>query len=302
MTFNPQDIQKLYQPAADSHKGENGKVLVIGGSTLFHSSIFWSADVASRVVDMVHFSSPANENNELVRYQLKRGFWNGIVVDWGEIDAYVEEDDVVLIGPGMTRNEASGDDQLTGESDNQDNQFEGNPDNTAEIVNQLLKKYPEKKWVVDGGALQEVDPSLIREHHIITPHRKEMERLVGKLEGMEAWMHEDSGVSKVSEVSLGLNSCTILYKSGQTDYVVKGNEVVEVVGGNAGLTKGGTGDVLAGMVAALYAKNDAVLAASAASYLVKQAAETLALQRATFFNAEDLIREVGFAYGKLITS
>ena len=51
---------------------------------------------------MVHFSSPANENNDLVRYQLKK-VWNGIVVDWNEIDWYVKEDDVILIGPGMVR-------------------------------------------------------------------------------------------------------------------------------------------------------------------------------------------------------
>lgn len=63
--------KKLYQPPADSHKGQNGKLLVIGGSKLFHSSVFWSADVASRIVDLVHFSSPANENNILVRKKLK---------------------------------------------------------------------------------------------------------------------------------------------------------------------------------------------------------------------------------------
>ena len=93
----------LYQPPNNSHKGQNGKLLVIGGSELFHSSIFWSADTASRIVDLVHLTSPSNENNQIFRKRLKEKFWNGIVVDWKDVEEYIEEDDCVLIGPGMTR-------------------------------------------------------------------------------------------------------------------------------------------------------------------------------------------------------
>ena len=65
------DIKGLYKPSNNSHKGENGRLLVIGGSKLFHASIFWAADVASKIVDLVHFSSPTEENNDLVRKKLK---------------------------------------------------------------------------------------------------------------------------------------------------------------------------------------------------------------------------------------
>jgi hypothetical protein len=68
---------------------------------------------------------------------------------------YIEEDDVILIGPGMERGEE-----------------------TKRIVNELLAKYPDKKWVVDGGALQEVDASLLNKNMIITPNVKEMEILL----------------------------------------------------------------------------------------------------------------------------
>ncbi|MBI5356567.1 hypothetical protein HZB78_03055 [Candidatus Collierbacteria bacterium] len=106
VSFNPDKV-RLYQPLPSSHKGQNGKLLVIGGSKLFHSSIFWSADVASKIVDLVHLTSPANENNQIFRKRLKEKFWNGIVVDWKDVESYIEEDDCVLIGPGMTRNEVA---------------------------------------------------------------------------------------------------------------------------------------------------------------------------------------------------
>jgi NAD(P)H-hydrate epimerase len=65
-----------------------------------------------------------------------------------------------------------------------------------------------------------------------------------------------------------------------------------VEGGNAGMTKGGTGDVLAGLVAALYCKNEALVAAQAGSYINKKAGEALAERVGVNFNAGDLVEEV----------
>jgi NAD(P)H-hydrate repair Nnr-like enzyme with NAD(P)H-hydrate dehydratase domain len=79
----------------NSHKGENGRVLVIGGSKLFHAASFWSAAMASRLVDMVHFTSPVLENNDLMRKRAKDKFWDGIVVPHEEISHYIEEDDAI---------------------------------------------------------------------------------------------------------------------------------------------------------------------------------------------------------------
>jgi len=65
-----------------------------------------------------------------------------------------------------------------------------------------------------------------------------------------------------------------------------------VEGGNQGMTKGGTGDVLAGLVAALYCKNEAFLAASAASFINKKAGEDLAEKMGIYFNASDLADQI----------
>ena len=81
---------------------------------------------------------------------------------------------------------------------------------------------------------------------------------------------QDDNVSQMAKKY----NCTILLK-GATDTVCSPNECVKIEGGNVGMTKGGTGDVLAGLVAALYCKNDAFLSACVGSYINKKAGERL---------------------------
>src|SRR3974390_915494 len=95
--FDPQLLKKLSLPSSSSHKGQNGKVLVIGGSKLFHAASLWSLEIASKLVDMVFYSS-VPENNEIVQ-KAKEEFRNGIVIPRSEIDKYIEEADSIVIGP-----------------------------------------------------------------------------------------------------------------------------------------------------------------------------------------------------------
>ncbi len=291
--FTREDLSKLVRPAKDSHKGENGRVLVIGGSKLFHASIFWSADVASKIVDLVHFTSSANENNEVVRKRIKGGFWNGIVVDWGEVESYIKEDDVVIIGPGMPRKEGL----MEGER------------STEEIVNELLGKFPDKKWVVDGGALQECDPTKLTENMIITPHWGELKRLVEKLglieiktrlEEMQNRADEEIREERgkiLSDLSQRLGGVTILSKSVE-DIVCRRDECVLIVGGNEGLTKGGTGDVLAGLVGGMLARNEPMVAAGSSSFVLKKAADRLYESVGVYYNSSDLVEEIAKELGR----
>src|SRR5687767_1377235 len=94
-------LQQLYKAPSNSHKGQNGKLMVIGGSHLFHAASLWSLKIASRIVDMVFYSSTP-ENNELV-LEAKEEFRDGIIVPRSSIDDYIQEADCVLIGPGMMR-------------------------------------------------------------------------------------------------------------------------------------------------------------------------------------------------------
>ncbi|PIR59357.1 MAG: NAD(P)H-hydrate dehydratase [Candidatus Pacebacteria bacterium CG10_big_fil_rev_8_21_14_0_10_56_10] len=261
----------LAQP--DSHKGQNGKLLVIGGSQLFHAASKWSLDVAARIVDMVFYSS-VPDNNELVK-QAKRGFWDGIVVPRDQLSDYLEEADCVLIGPGMERDGS-----------------------TAELTNRLIGSHPDKRWVIDAGALQMLDRWLLGPSHLITPHRGELERLLGEE------LADARRALAAAEQLVADTGCTVLLK-GKVDRVVAVSEAVdgdadgadkvthlEITGGNPGMTKGGTGDVLAGLVASLYCRSQAVVAAVVGSYVNKRAGDELYQNVGQFFSANDLAAKV----------
>lgn len=66
------------------------------------------------------------------------------------------------------------------------------------------------------------------------------------------------------------------------------------------MTKGGTGDVLAGLVAALFCKNDALTSTVAASYINKKAGEDLFTKKGYWFNASDLADQIPETMKRLI--
>jgi NAD(P)H-hydrate epimerase len=269
--FDINDLKKLYIPKPDSHKGENGKLLIIGGSVLFHAASLWALQVASRIVDMVFYSS-VPENNALVEKE-KAEFRNGIIVPRDKIEHYIEETDCILIGPGLPRESG----------------IEKGDDDTKELTERLFKTYPNKKWVVDGGSLQVISPEVLPSTAIVTPHHKEFQTLFK----MEPTPENAKAMAQKLNV-------TILLK-GEKDYVSNETETVQISGGNAGMTKGGTGDVLAGLVAALYCKNEAFLSAASGSFINKKAGESLARKMGLYFNASDLAAEIPVAMNNLLT-
>jgi NAD(P)H-hydrate epimerase len=293
-------VKTLQIPKPDSHKGQNGRLLVVGGSQLFHAASLWSLTVASRIVDLVHYCS-IPVNNEIVQ-NLKEEFRNGIVVPREEVDAYIKEDDVILIGPGMTRDEE-----------------------TKTFTDRLLKEYQDKQWVIDAGALQMMELSNIPKHAILTPHHQEFSLLTQKdasvgnenfgsssvtsvispsVRGVKSSEAEQNFVSSQrAEVTLFAQKyqCIVLLK-GKEDIASNGIETRIIEGGNAGMTKGGTGDVLAGLIAALACINDPWIATIAGSYINKTAGDDLFQSMGPFFNATDLANQIPKTMKRLLFS
>src|SRR3989304_6704475 len=132
---------------------------------------------------------------------------------------------------------------------------------TKKITDTLLSKYPHKQWVIDAGALQMLEVSLIPRNPILTPHSKEFDDL---------WIRYQTKGSKLPSGQLSVedklklfaqsHQCIVLLK-GPVDIAVAGGDCDEKIckpfetrtldGGNAGMTTGGTGDVLAGRIWAL---------------------------------------------------
>ncbi len=92
----------------------------------------------------------------------------------------------------------------------------------------------------------------------------------------------------------------VILSKGEKDIISSPTNEVVVSGGNPGMTKGGTGDVLAGLVASLNSKNDAFTSACAASYINKKAGERLERNMGIYFNASDLANEIPKVMSELI--
>jgi len=292
-------VKKLSFPKPSSHKGQNGRMLLIGGSTLFHAASLWSLTVASRIVDLVHYCS-VPENNEIVK-NAKEAFRNGIVISRNDVEDYIKEDDVILIGPGMVRTESAlvTSDKLQVTSIEEINAIKDEGEQTYYLTNYLLKKYPEKQWVIDAGALQMLELEHIPKHAILTPHHQEFEGLKCKLQNANLKMIIQN--SKIEEQVRGFAKqygCIVLLK-GPVDIASNGEETKEIAGGNEGMTKGGTGDVLAGLIAALACANNPWEATLAGSVINKKAGEELYKTVGPFFNATDLSDQIPKTMNKL---
>jgi len=284
-----QDIlQKLYQPHKNSHKGQNGKLTIIGGSKLFHGASLWALKTASRIVDMV-FYSPIKENEELTK-KLKNEIYDFICVPRDEVEDYIKESDAVLIGPGLTRNYKLQitNDKLKFKIKKEQIDWENN---TRQITQYLLTKFPHKKWIIDAGSLQVMEAKSLKSlsQVIITPHLKEFAELF-KLK-FSIFNFQFSKLKNLVFEKAKEYSCIIVLK-GPTDIVCSPTSCLINQTGNEGMTKGGTGDVLAGLIAGLACKNDLFLAAQAGVYINGLAGDSLYKRVGSYFNASDLCEEI----------
>ena len=249
-------LKKLARPSPSSRKGDNGVLLVVGGSAKYHGAPLYAVEAASRFVDLVFFHSPAAEHRALL-LEMRKKSREFIWTDARELDAVAERADCILIGNGM-----------------------GVSARTRKITNGLLKKHRGKKFVLDADALKVADPALFRNRVTVAPHAGEFKALFGKKAGADEAKRQAARWK-----------CVVLLK-GKGDIITDGTRVAKNITGNAGMTKGGTGDVLAGVAAALACKNSLFLSACAAAYLNGAAGDRLFKSRGFRYNASDLAEEI----------
>lgn len=259
-------FKKLSLPQPNSHKGQNGKILIIGGSSLFHSASLWAAEVVSHFADMVHYSSTVE--NEEIFLSLKKKFHNGMVISQNKLMDYVKEDDTVLVGPGMMREGKEG-------------------KYTYNLTKTLVEKFPNKKFVFDAGALQMIEVDWLKnlkQKAVITPHQKEFEKLFGiNINIMTIKDKEKIVKTKAKEFK------TVILLKAVVDIISDGDNTMIIEGGNAGLTKGGTGDVLASLTSSFYLNNNCFDSAVFASILLKKTSEVLYRTKGYWYNVSDII-------------
>lgn len=249
-------LTQLYKPFKKSHKGENGRILIVAGSDKYHGSMLLTVQATSRIADMVYVHS-TSKNLKLID-KLKSETAVFVNVSENELGNTAMKSDVIIIGPGI--------------EDSQKN---------TELLEMILRRFADKKILIDATAFDCLDLDSIHKNCVLTPNVAEFERTFKK--------------TAIPQNVLGMSQqygCVIVLK-GQNDYISDGEIIYENHTGNAGMTKGGTGDVLAGLIGGLLAKNDKMTAALTGAYINGLAGDRLYFKKGTFYNAEDLIQEIG---------
>lgn len=250
-------IAKMWKPKANSHKGENGKLLVIGGSRQYHGAPVFSLMAARRFVDLLYFY-PGEKDAGLV-IAIKKNVPEAIVV--GNLKK-ISECECVLFGIGL-----------------------GRTNRNSKIKLEQIAKHA-KKIVIDGDGLKRIKWmwGALAGKTIITPHEGEFKYLFGV-----------SG-TRTNVVKMGKKyGLVILKKDPNADIITDGKMVRINKIHNQGMTKGGTGDVLSGLCAALFCKNDALTSAYMAAKINGMAGNRLKKKFGYNFSATDLANEIAMA-------
>lgn len=249
------------QRSANSHKGDNGKVAVVGGSRYIHGAPIFNAMAAlASGVDTLSICLPQCHEEVAKHWMLNafvHPFQENTITD-ADIEPILEliaPLDCVVLGSGIAR--------------------------TGERVHALEEIIASSTtpMVLDATALQANTLDLVRgKQAILTPHLGELERM---------------GIEENDLQDIANEYQAIIVLKGEVDLVVSGHTTDEISGGNAGLTTGGTGDVLAGLIAGLIAQGLAPLDAARDSCTVlKKAGEVLEKKKGYAYTATDIIAEI----------
>ncbi len=237
----------LLHRRAESHKGENGRVLIIGGGPCSGAPTFAAMAAMRSGVDIVTVASP---NAEIIA-----GFSPNLIVRKVGIDRFTTRDveslieliakhDSVVLGPGL-----------------------GTDAETIRAASALITA--SNNLTLDADALQGLARSEYESGRIaVTPHLGEFAALTGAV--VPSTLQERIEVVKAFSRDWGV--VTLL--KGRIDIISDGTKHRLNKTGNAAMTVGGTGDALAGLVGALSTRLDKMQAASAAAYLNGRAGDS----------------------------
>jgi len=253
----PGDVQLVVKPRpAEAHKGEFGRLLVIGGSEVFSGAPFLVASAALRTgVDLAHIAAPhktayaiSSMSPDVITIKLEGEHLNPRNV--AAIRPYLEKSTAVAMGPGL-----------------------GLHKDTREAVKEIVKVVEEVKipLLLDADGLKAFAEFKHKTTSpmVFTPHAGEYQILTGK-EPPEDLRERAAEVQKTAE-ELG----AIILLKGHVDVISDGKRVKLNFTGNPGMTVGGTGDVLSGVVAAFLAQGADPFEAAAAGAFINGAAGDL---------------------------
>ena len=251
----------------DSRKHDFGYVAVVGGSKLYPgtpilvglAALRAGADLSYLIVPRKPFWAALNYP-DLVPISLGTEYISSMTEDaW----LTLERSDVLVGGNGTTRG-----------------------DEVRQVFNEVLGEY-KKPVVLDADALHFIEElEISSDKVVITPHLSEFRAIT-----RESPKTLENKIKETRELSEE-TGFTVLLK-GSTDVIACGEKVALNRTGTSYMTKGGAGDVLAGICGALLARRIAPFeAASCAAYISGKAGEIASEGLGEGTLATDIIREI----------
>lgn len=268
----PGDVELVVKPRApETHKGDFGRLLVVGGSEVYSGAPAYVALTAMRTgVDIAYVAAPEKTayvisaySPNLITVKLEGTHLN--TMNASSIEPFLKTATAVAVGPGL-----------------------GLHEETKGAVKTLIESIEraDKPLLLDADGLKAFGGfrRRLRMPVVFTPHAGEYNALVGHFppDELEAKVED---VRKSAEELGG----TILLK-GNVDVVSDGRRIKLNFTGNPGMTVGGTGDVLSGIVATFLAQGvDTFEAAVAGAFVNGACGDFVQREKGFHMVAMDLI-------------
>ena len=275
ISLSPSVVKKFIPSRkSNSRKGDNGKVLVVGGSYMYHGAPVLSSlaalrsgsDLVYTAVPKINVQSTRSLSSDFIIIpmadsKLTRGTVNKLL---GQAP---QDLDSATIGMGLAVQDVEA---------------------LKLLIKSLLNR--DVRLSLDASSLvKEILPLIANKNVVVTPHAGEFKRLFGEVPS-------ENKVKRIQTVEkyAKKNSVTILLK-GQTDIISNGTKTYTNVKNTPGMTVGGTGDVLSGITAGFLSRNrNALESASAAAFVNGLSGKITQKQFGLHLTASDLIENLPY--------
>lgn len=254
-------LTALKEYKGDEHKGYFGKTLIVGGSYEYIGAPYLTAKASQKFNDLTYILTPKFVQERIFDPTLifipcedERYLQKDIDVDWTKFDC-------ISIGNGIS--------------------LKANKD----LISNIIEK--SKKVVIDADALKLIDPEILNEHCIITPHTGEFKALFG----VDLSNEDTKGKARIVKNFAERYNTTIVLK-GKTDIIADPKRLKFNETGCIRLAVGGTGDVLAGIIAGIYAQNDDAFESACAGAFLNGLTGEILFKKNENFDAMELIKTI----------
>ncbi len=280
---------KLPKRRPESHKGDNGRLLIIGGSVDYIGALILAGMAAFRSgVDIVTIAAPEKVawaintfSSDFITKKFKGEFFRVEQAD--RIIELSRDFDVILVGNGL-----------------------GARKRTIRFSQKIIKNIKKPK-VIDADAIKAL--TFEANNSIITPHENELRIFLGnniknKKIVKNIFSKKINTEKKAKNIQSVLKDFlkknNIILLKGKTDIIISKDKIRFNKTGNAGMSVAGTGDVLAGLTASFLAQTKNLFdSACSAAFINGIIGDYLLKKKGYSFIASDFIEHIPLFIKKL---